>query len=121
MAKVFLDANVYIDFMESRDKLLAKALDGGDLFVSTISIGIWTYIYKRFVSNNSLLEMFNTFNFVDYTSSIAKRSVLGPTSDFEDNVQLHSASEANCDIFITKDLKLLKLGYFGKVHISDSL
>lgn len=121
MAKVFLDANTYIDFMESRDLLLAKELDGADLLVSTLSIGIWMYIYKRFVPNSGLLEMFNTFNFVDYTSSIARKSVLGPTSDFEDNVQLHSASEANCDTFITKDLKLLKLGYFGKVHISGSL
>jgi predicted nucleic acid-binding protein len=121
MAKVFLDTNTFIDFIESRDKLLGKALDGSDLSVSTLSIGIWTYVYKRLVPDKGLLEMFNTFNFVDYTASIAKKSVVGPTTDFEDNVQLHSAVEANCTYFITKDLKLLKLGYFGKVHISDSL
>lgn len=121
MAKVFLDANIYIDFMENRDRLLVKELDGTDLFVSTLSIEIWMYVFKRIVPNSSLLEIFNIFNFVDYSSSIARKSVLGPTPDFEDNVQLHSASEANCDTFITKDLKLLKLGYFGKVHISNSL
>lgn len=45
----------------------------------------------------------------------------GPTVDFEDNVQLHSAAEAECEIFLTEDKKLLKLGFFGKTHVVSQI
>lgn len=121
MAKVFLDANVFIDLVESRDTSFAKILEGNDLFVSPLSLEIWMYIYKRSIPYNKSEELFNTYNFIDYTLGIAQKSFTGPTPDFEDNVQLHSASDAECSVFLTKDTELLKLGYFGKVRISDNL
>ena len=39
--------------------------------------------------------------------------------DFEDNVQLHCAAQANCDFFLTRDEKMLKLGFFGKVRLKS--
>ena len=121
MAKVFLDANIFIDLLEGRGKILEKKLDKSILFVSTLSIEIWSYVYKHSIPDEKCLEFFNTFNFVDYTSSIAKKSFSGPTADFEDNIQLHSASESGCDVFITNDKKLLQIGYFGKVRICNFL
>jgi len=41
----------------------------------------------------------------------------GPTDDFEDNVQLHSAVMGDCDYFLTMDKKLIKMKYFGKMRI----
>ena len=121
MAKVFLDANIFIDITEGRDKALAKVLEGNEVCVSTLSIGIWTYVYKRNVPDDKFAELFDTYNFVDCTVAIAKGSSFGPTEDFEDNVQLNSALDAGCGVFITKDKSLLKLGYFGKVRICESL
>lgn len=44
-----------------------------------------------------------------------------PTSDLEDNIQLHSAAEADCDYFLTSDKKLLAMIYFGKTKIVSTL
>ena len=120
MAKIFLDTNIFIDVMEARDSSLVGRFEGTELFVSTVSIGIWTYVYKLSIPDAALQEIFTVFNFVGCSSEIAQKSVMGPTPDYEDNVQLHSAVESECELFITKDEKLIKMGYFGKVRISDS-
>jgi len=117
MAKVFLDTNAFIDISEDRDSSLLTSLDGHSLFVSVISLGIWTYLYKICVPDKKFDELPNNFNIVAVDVSTAQKSFLGPTSDFEDNIQLHSAVESGCDVFITKDAGLLKMGYFGKVKI----
>lgn len=57
------------------------------------------------------------YNLVSFDPDIVEKSIYGPTDDFEDNVQLHSAVNAECQYFCTSDKKLLKLGYFGKVKI----
>lgn len=121
MARIFLDTNAFIDLNEGRDRKLIDFLANHNLYVSVVSLGIWIYIYKHAVPDDKFEHLFETFNFVETSSVIARRSFLGPTSDFEDNMQLHSASEAGCDTFITKDAKLIKLGYFGKVRICDVL
>lgn len=41
----------------------------------------------------------------------------GPTKDLEDNIQLHSAAEAESDIFLTADKKLVDMKFFGKTQI----
>lgn len=121
MEKIFLDTNTFIDLVESRDLNLRKVLSSNEIYASVASIGIWTYVYKKNVPNKKLLDLFDTFNFVENTNEIAKKAMLGPTKDYEDNVQLHSSVESLCEIFLTKDKDLLKLGYFGKVAIKDSL
>lgn len=57
---------------------------------------------------------------IPFDSAIAEKALVGPTSDFEDNVQLHSAAEAECDIFLTEDKKLSDMKFFGKVRIDSS-
>ena len=53
------------------------------------------------------------------TEYILDKALQGPTKDLEDNIQLHSAAEADCDFFITRDRQLLALGYFGKTKITN--
>lgn len=121
MAKIFLDTNTFIDVVEGRDKTLFDTLSKNTLFVSVASISIWVYVYKHKILSKKNLDLFSTFNFVDHTAGISKKSFKGPTDDFEDNVQLHSAVKTNCILFLTKDKGLLKLGYFGNTKISDTI
>ena len=51
------------------------------------------------------------------TDKILDLALEGPVDDLEDNIQLHSASEAECDVFLTNDKKLLKMKFFGKMRI----
>lgn len=60
-------------------------------------------------------------NVIPFSEDVLKKSLNGPTSDFEDNVQLHSAAEAECDYFLTNDEKLLKMKFFGKTEIRNSV
>ena len=63
-----------------------------------------------------VLEQTNIFQIVEFSDTILKRALEGPTPDFEDNVQLHSAAEAECDLFLSEDKKLLELKFFGKTQ-----
>src|SRR5215469_5507588 len=100
MAKIFLDTNSFIDTLgrKPREEMLATLLDNA-LFISPLSFHIYCYIFKIKVPNKKILEQKEEFQIVEFSEDILSRSLHGPTSDFEDNVQLHSAAEANCDIF----------------------
>lgn len=121
MAKIFLDANVFIDLIEKRQEITLEQLDGNDLFISPLSVHILIYISKRKIPYNRLTSIIDSFFLMTFDENIAKHSLIGPTTDFEDNVQLHSSVEAECDIFFTHDQQLLNLGFFGKVKILNNL
>lgn len=118
MAKIYLDANFFIDLVEERKKdvSLNKFLED-QLFISTLSIHILTYLYKYKIPDNGLNVALKKFNIIDFDKQIVAASLFGPTTDFEDNVQLHSAAASECDYFLTNDAKLLKLKFFGKTQI----
>jgi len=58
---------------------------------------------------------------VPFDVVITRLAISGPTDDFEDNVQLHSAAQSDCDYFVTHDSKLLQMKFFGKVKIVEKL
>ena len=118
MAKIYLDANFFIDLVEERKKdvSLNKFLED-QLFISTLSIHILTYLYKYKIPDNGLNVALKKFNIIDFDKQIVAASLFGPTTDFEDNVHLHSAAASECDYFLTNDTKLLKLKFFGKTQI----
>lgn len=117
MAKVFLDTNAFIDLVEQRDNKTIEELNGHDIFISPLSVHILMYVTKRKVPYPRLSNTISHFLLVPFDEGIASHSLTGPTSDFEDNVQLHSAAQSECDLFLTSDLKLLNLKFFGKVQI----
>jgi predicted nucleic acid-binding protein len=120
MARVFLDTNFYFDITK-RAKEKLEPLQGNLLFISPLSTHILFYTFKLKVPHKELDEVQHQLGLVPFTEQITEKSLQGPTSDFEDNVQLHSAAEADCDFFLTSDQKLLKMKFFGKVRIVQSL
>ena len=122
MAKIFLDTNYFIDAVERRpEKAILESLLGYTSFISPLSIAVYCYLYKIKVPNKQLSVQLQEFQIIDISQNINEKSLLGPSQDFEDNIQLHSAAEANCDIFLTADKKLLKMKFFGKTKIVSSM
>lgn len=121
MARVFLDANVFIDLIERRKPIDRKQLSVHALFLSPLSIHILTYLYKYQVPDERLANIDKYFKLIPFNKELTIKALKGPTSDLEDNIQLHSAAEAECDLFLTSDAKLLKMKFFGKVQIAENI
>ena len=121
MAKrIYLDANYYIDSAKRASYKLTP-LKSDLLFISPLSVHIMFYIEKLRVPDENINELQEQFGIVPLTKFIIDKSLEGPTNDLEDNIQLHSAAEAECDIFLTSDKKLLKLKFFGKTRIIERI
>jgi predicted nucleic acid-binding protein len=120
MARVFLDTNVLIDLAEKR-KDLDSNINGEKLFLSPLSVHILFYVTKRKIPYPTILDIVSSLSLVPLDEVICYKALEGPTNDFEDNVQLHSAAEADCDVFLTSDKKLLGMKFFGKTRIASSL
>ena len=120
MARAFLDTNIYIDVIE-RAKEKWEHLRAGLLFISPLSTHILFYSSKLKVPNKEIEQLKDQFGVVPLTKDILDKALEGPTNDLEDNIQLHSAAEAECDVFLTNDKKLLDLKFFGKTKILRDL
>ena len=120
MVKVFLDTNKFIDSIY-RNTQVRNGLSGHMVYVSPLSVHILYYTEKIKVPSPELDLLENDFIFVDLTNNVLALSLQGPTSDLEDNIQLHSCAEAECDYFLTSDDKLLKMKFFCKTRIVSSL
>lgn len=120
MGRIFLDANLYFDITK-RNKATLEEFRSHLLFISPLSTHILFYSYKMRVPNKELIKLQRYLGVVTLTKSILDKSLLGPTKDLEDNIQLHSAAEAECDYFLTNNKSLLKMKFFGKTKISKDL
>lgn len=122
MARVFLDTNCLIDAVERRpEKEILTSLKGHTSIISPLSVATYCYLYKIKVPNRHLSIQLAEFQIVDFSAGVLNRAMVGPTGDLEDNIQLHSAAETDCDFFLTGDKKLLNLKFFGKVQILSGL
>ena len=121
MAKLFFDANYFIHFDEVSSISLVDLFAKHNLYLSTLSCHIYSYINKIKIPNKVYLDVVNSFSLVSLTNEILKRALVGPTNDLEDNIQLHSAVEAECDYFLTNDEDLLKMKFFGKTRIASTI
>lgn len=119
MASIFLDANEFFDLLTK--KLDPQSFNAMRLYVSTLSVHIACYTLKITMPNVNLNETLSTVTIVDLTHDTLMKAISGPTSDLEDNIQLHSATEAACDVFLTHDRALVKMAFFGKTRITSSL
>ena len=120
MARVFLDANFYIDVTQ-RAKEKWGSLEGSLLFISPLSTHILFYLRKLKVPSKEVSEFQEQFGIVPFSKDILDKALEGPTSDLEDNVQLHSAAAADCDLFLTSDKKLLDMKFFGRTKIVQEI
>ena len=121
MDKVFVDANYFIGLVNRTPETEVEILDKYECFVSALSCHILFYVNKTKVPDNKLNSYIDDFNLIELTRDILHNALQGPTSDLEDNIQLHSAAESESDYFLTNDEKLLKMKFFGKTKITDSL
>ncbi|MDO8429440.1 MAG: PIN domain-containing protein [Candidatus Daviesbacteria bacterium] len=122
MAKVFLDTNYFIDAIHRKpERQILDSLEGHIICISPLSLHIYCYTYKIKIPNKKVASQKEKFQLIDFSKIVVERSLDGPTTDFEDNVQLNSAAEAECDLFLTNDKKLLNLKFFGKTKIVDIL
>ncbi|MFA7300865.1 MAG: type II toxin-antitoxin system VapC family toxin [Candidatus Shapirobacteria bacterium] len=121
MAKVYFDTNVFSDLVgENKFGFDLMAIDN-EIFASTLSIHILAYVLKVKIPNVRFKSLVEGITKIDFDNFILEKSLIGPTDDFEDNIQLHSAVLGGCDSFLTLDKKLLKMKSFGKVKICDKL
>lgn len=120
MARVFLDTNYYIDLTKRKREVL-DSLVNRLLFISPLSTHILFYIQKLKVPNEEMNNLQKQFGLVSLTKHILDKALVGPTHDLEDNIQLHSAAEADCEVFLTQDERLLQMKFFGKTQIMDRL
>ncbi len=121
MAKVFLDTNYFIGLVNRAPEVDTEILDEQKGFVSVLSCHILFYVNKINVPDVKINSFIKDFNLIDLSQDILDKALTGPTKDLEDNIQLHSAAEADCDVFLTSDAKLLKLKFFGKTEIKSEL
>lgn len=122
MAKVFLDTNYFVDAVHRKpEQQILDHLVGHIPYVSTLSFHIYCYTYKIKIPNQKVLSQKQKFQLVDFSGNILEKALIGPTKDLEDNIQLHSAAEAECDLFLTSDIKLLDLKFFGKAQIVPTI
>ena len=121
MAKIFLYTNIFIDLVEQRSRITSKNLNGHDLFISPLSVHILMYVTKKNIPCPQLAELIQLFSVVPFYQSIIHKALRGPTKDFEDNIQLHSAAMADCDQLLTHDKKLLQINFFGKTQLASHI
>lgn len=121
MARIFLDANYFISLMELRDDINSQSFASHKFFVSTLSVHILFYVNKIKVPNEKVNEMIGNMNFIALSDELLMKALKGPTSDLEDNIQLHSLSDTEADYFLTRDQDLLKMKFFGKAAIVDKI
>lgn len=119
MAKVFVDANYFIGLANRVPQIDTEVLDGHQGFLSILSCHILFYVNKIKVPDAQMNSFINDFNVIGLNQNILDKALEGPTTDLEDNVQLHSCAQAECDYFLTADKKLLDMKFFGKAQITS--
>lgn len=121
MARVFLDTNYFIGLANRTPETDTEILNNHQGFISVLSCHVLFYVNKIKVPNTETESFIDGFNLTSFTLDTLKRALQGPTDDLEDNIQLHSAAESDCAYFLSFDKKLLKLGFFGKTQLVQSL
>ena len=121
MEKVFLDANYFIGLVNRAPETDVDILHKFQGYVSVLSCHILFYINNIKVPDAKINSFIDDFNMIELTNDILHKGLEGPTQDLEDNIQLFSAIEAECEYFLTFDKSLLKMKYFGKLAIVNRL
>jgi predicted nucleic acid-binding protein len=121
MAKIFLDTNAFLDILTSRSPRSVVDYDGHNIYISALTIHIALYVLKIKIPNREIGEILSNFELVGLTNEITLKALEGPTVDFEDNIQLHSAAAEECKYLITADKSLLKMKFFGVTRMVASM
>jgi predicted nucleic acid-binding protein len=122
MAQIFLDSNFVIETIGLRKtERESQNLKGHYVYVSPLTVHIVCYVFKINIPSQIITDFVNQIHIIDMTQKLVDLALSGPTKDLEDNIQLHSAAEAECDYFLTNDKNLLKIKFFGKTKIVNGI
>lgn len=102
MVRVYLDVNILIDIFGKREPKREKVLEDNKVAISVLSVHILAYVLKWKIPNRRMKKFVKSVELIDFDARLVNDAVFGPTDDFEDNIQLHSAAVANCDVFLTQ-------------------
>lgn len=115
--KVFIDSDIILDFLLSREPFFNDALNlflikenkKFDLITSSIIISNVYYISRKLISQKILIEalknLTSIINIVDSKSVHINSALQSGFSDFEDAVQYFTAIENKCTFLITRNTK----------------
>jgi len=119
---VFLDANFVIETIGlRRSEIESENLKDHEVYVSPLTIHVMCYSFKIKLPDKKIDDFVDQIYLTNFTEDLTKLALSGPTADFEDNIQLHSAAETECNYFLTNNEKLLKMKFFGKTEIVNDL
>jgi len=117
MMKVFIDTNVFLDYIQQRPEgwkeaevIFFLAIHGDiELLVSDLTIANMRYITRKDIP----LEQFYTvmkglrlyYRIVTLGGSVVDKAYQIETKDFEDALQYYAAEQAGADCVVTRNLK----------------
>ncbi len=123
--RIFLDANIIVDLLDTSRKdsissLKVLAIAVANDFEMAISEDILTTVYyvaKKSVARKKILLFFkmieDEFDILNFKKGVIKKSIRlcqkNSRLDFEDTLQAVCAQEHDCDMIITNDKKFPKL------------
>lgn len=118
-AKIFLDANVLLDFLLKRkqyeqSKKLIQIVENGAIraYVTPAIIHIISYWlgkqYSKSTAKQVLVELLSQIRVIDCNHDIVVTAILSDMSDVEDALQYFTAIHHQMDFFVTLDKNLIK-------------
>jgi predicted nucleic acid-binding protein len=119
--RLFLDTNVVIDLLGEREPFyqnasqIATLADKGkiQLVVSALTYSTAYYVLSKFEKQKLVVEKLRKFKVIvetsDLTDKIIDKALTSGFSDFEDALQYFCATQANCNILLTRNEKDFKI------------
>lgn len=124
MKSVFIDANVILDFLDSKSphhsvccRALETAFQFYKVYTSPTCFAIVYYrskksSRKKLAEHNQMMnEIFSDFEFTAHTPAMMKSVLKSSFSDLEDALQYYAALDADVDYILTKN--------FFDFHLSE--
>jgi len=119
-SKVFLDANIVLDFTLQRDigyadakKLMQHVIDGNlHACITPIIVHIAGYFLRRThginITKKMLLSFLTDVRTIDLPFTVVQQALKSDIPDVEDALQYYAALHHNMDYFISRDSPLMK-------------
>jgi len=115
--KLFIDTNVIIDVIASREPFFADSraiinlceMGKTEGIVSTLTLCTVSYVLRKFVTPGTmrakLRELRNVLSPIDLSVSVIDTAISSNITDFEDAVQFYTAVYSEAEYIITRNVK----------------
>ena len=133
MMKVFIDTNVFLDyilsrqvgFVEANEIFMLSANYEIDLILSDLTLANVRYVTRRDFSNELFYEVINgmrdLFEIAPVGPHAVDRALMLRVNDFEDALQYFSALQSGADCIVTRNVKDLAFSEIEVLTPSDFL